>query len=236
MFYNLTLSSKNRKLGPIAVATISKESCPITCPLKMHGCYAEGGPLAIIWSQVTKGTKGVRFPEFLRQVKKLPRDQMWRYGQAGDLPGHGDAVDRTQLLALARANAGRPVICFTHKRDFPALREAQDLGFTITLSANSIDEVDMLADQGLPVAVVLPSEYGKTSSEDLATYRDRVRRFPRHTAAGRRIAVCPATYTDTTCSQCRVCSRQDRKGVVIGFPAHGSRRKLIDRRLVTGDV
>jgi hypothetical protein len=219
MHYHITKSSTNRKLGPIPVVTSSALTCPTSCPLQNKGCYADGGPLAIHWKKITRGERGVSFEEILKEIRSLPPGQLWRWGQAGDLPGRGDELDRDQLIALAKANQGRPVICFTHKRDFPALREAFQLGFTVTLSANSVDEVDELADEGLPVATILPSATGKDV---------------RYTQAGRKVATCPATYLDTTCNRCRVCSRRDRKGVVIGFPAHGVRSGVIDRTLLQG--
>jgi len=42
--------------------------------------------------------------EFLRQIARLPRNQLWRYGQAGDLPER-----REDVLRLAKANGRRPV-------------------------------------------------------------------------------------------------------------------------------
>lgn len=203
------------------MVTATAETCPTSCPLQNRGCYADGGPLAIHWRKITRGERGVPFDEILKEIRSLPSGQLWRWGQAGDLPGRGDELDRDQMLALAKANQGRPVICFTHKRDFPTLREAAALGFTVTLSANNIDEVDALADEGLPVATILPSDAGKGV---------------RYSQAGRKVATCPATYLDTTCNRCRVCSRGDRKGVVIGFPAHGVRSRVIDRTLLQGST
>src|SRR5271156_4762681 len=48
--------------------------------------------------------------------------------------------------------------------------------------------------------------------------------LPRYTPAGRRIAVCPATYSDATCKTCGACARV--RDAVIGFPAHGAWRKV----------
>jgi hypothetical protein len=62
----------------------------------------------------------------------------------------------------------------------------------------------------------------------LETQRDEQ---PMHTPAGRRIAICPATYTDTTCASCQVCARADRGDVIIGFPAHVTRTWQIDEQM-----
>jgi hypothetical protein len=48
--------------------------------------------------------------------------------------------------------------------------------------------------------------------------------LPRYTPAGRRIAVCPATYSDATCKTRGACARV--RDAVIGFPAHGAWRQV----------
>lgn len=237
MFYYLTKVSRNSKTGPIPVSTSSRRTCPPSCPLLRNGCYAEGGPIRIHWDQISSGERGMPFEEFLQEIRKLPRNQLWRYGQAGDLPGEGDAIDREALAELARANRSRPVIAFTHKPptsyNMGALREARTLGFQVNLSADDLKEADDLADTGFPVVVVLPPEMGRKTvrgkwAETLSEYRSRLKGHRLETPKGRKIAVCPAQYTDTQCSDCRVCSHS-RKGVIIGFPAHGNKRNKIGK-------
>lgn len=234
MYYHLTPVSTNKKVGPIPVSTTSKLSCPDSCPMKGgNGCYAESGPLAIHWNKVTKGERGMEFPAFLEEIRKFPKDQLWRFAQAGDLPGEGDAIDATKLHELAKANAGRPVIAYTHKPpegdNLVALRGALKLGFKVNLSADSPDEADKFLDLGLPVALVLPEEYGRKTtkgewSESVTEWRTRLNTLPRVTPKGRDIAVCPATFTDTNCVSCRICSDKTRNEVVVGFPAHGVKK------------
>lgn len=238
MRYFLAEVSTNRKTGPIPVATTSRDSCPPSCPLiGAGGCYAEFGPLRIHWNDISNHKKGLTFSEFLQKIRQLPRRQLWRYGQAGDLPGIGEVINRDELLELARANRGRPVIAFTHKsmtdENLSAVREAGEMGFHINLSADDVKEADDLASTGLPVATVLPVEYGRKNSrgswvETLAEYRNRIKNLGLTTPEGRKIAICPATYLNTRCSDCRVCSHS-RKGVIIGFPAHGIKRNKIGK-------
>ncbi|MFZ9994271.1 MAG: DUF7227 family protein [Steroidobacteraceae bacterium] len=61
----------------------------------------------------------------------------------------------------------------------------------------------------------------------MSEYRDRLATLPQTTPGGRRIAPCPATYRDdVSCSTCQLCQRR-RRGVIVGFPAHGvSKRKV----------
>jgi hypothetical protein len=163
---HLTLKSGNRKVGPIPVSTTSLASCPDACPLKAGGCYAKGGPLAIHWRKVTEGAAGDDFETFTAKVASLPDGQLWRHNQAGDLPGHGDAIDGRQLGQLVAANAGKRGFTYTHKpmtraANREAVQAANAGGFTVNLSANTLAEADTLAGLGIaPVVVVLDAPDG----------------------------------------------------------------------------
>jgi hypothetical protein len=62
-------------------------------------------------------------------------------------------------------------------------------------------------------------------AETISEWRDRTTSLLRYTPAGRRIAVCPATYSDATCKKsCGACARV--RDAVIGFPAHGAWRQV----------
>lgn len=218
--YHLTLKSSNAKTGPIPVSTTSARTCPTSCPFNNGGgCYAAGGPLKLHWDKVTRGERGTDLPEFLEHIRNLPDGQLWRHNQAGDLPGHGDAIDPRAAMDLAKANNGRRGFTYTHKpvdgphgpRNRRTIQRMNALGFTVNVSANSVGHADTIIDTGVsaPVVAVLPvSTHGKQS--DLRTPK------------GRRVIVCPATYRDdVTCASCGMCQRQDRD-FIVGFPAHGA--------------
>ena len=65
MRFGLTLVSRNRKTGPIPVATSSSDTCPSTCALLTKGCYAKTGPIKLVWDRVDK--QGMDFKSFLRR-------------------------------------------------------------------------------------------------------------------------------------------------------------------------
>lgn len=226
--FHFTRVSSNVKTGPIPVVTASKDTCPDSCTLKDAGCYADYGPLGLFWKKVTsKG--GLTFDQLLGQIKTLPKGQLWRYAQAGDLPN-----DKADVVRLAKASVGKPVIAYTHKRDFELIRHLRTYGMHVNLSASDLQEADILAEEGLPVTVVLPSEMGRQKDETLREYRDRLDgklRFS--TPAGNRVAICPATYLETNCASCQACVRPRPGGTIIGFPAHGSGKRRIDARLAT---
>lgn len=219
MTYTVHLSPKsaNSKTGPIPVSTTTRATCPLDCAMR-DACYAASGPLALHWSAVSAGTRGTDWSTFVGAIADLPDGQLWRHNQAGDLPGDGRTVDPVALGQLVRANIGRRGFTYSHYRDANSLtwiRHANAWGFTVNMSANSLADADTLADTGAgPVVVVLPSD---------ATQNTR-------TPAGRRVVVCPATQRDdVSCATCQLCARQ--RDVIVGFPAHGTRKRTIDIKL-----
>ena len=214
---HLTPVSKNEKTGPIPVSTTTRDACPVDCAMRA-GCYADSGPLAIHWRAVSEGKRGVDWETFTQSIADLPDDQLWRHNQAGDLPGDGHTIDPVALGQLVAANIGRRGFTYTHYRDAESLqwvRHANDWGFRVNLSANDLSDADMLADTGAgPVVVVLPSTQ-TTNTE---------------TPAGRRVVICPATQReDVSCATCQLCQRD--RSTIVGFPAHGSRFRVIDIQL-----
>jgi hypothetical protein len=208
MKYRLTLKSRNKKTGPIPVSTTSADSCPPSCPFMRGGCYAKGGPLAIVWREVDD--IGTDLATFCATVARFPIGQLWRHNQAGDLPGIGETIDTKALGAIVKANRGKRGFTYTHKnpatkRNAAAIAKANRNGFTINLSANNLDHADHLADLDIaPVVTVLPSDGASTT-----------------TPKGRKVVQCPATYRDNvSCKSCQLCQRQ--RDVIVGFPAHGA--------------
>jgi len=219
--YGFTRKSRNKKTGPMAVTTTSKESCPPDCPLKDGACYAEAYPLKGRWDEITERKRGVGLPALLALIQTIEPGEMWRHNQAGDLPSADGVINRAALSALADANTNRVGYTYTHHDvianldNRQAVRTANDEGFTVNLSANSLADADTLADTGAgPVVVVLPSTQ-TTNTE---------------TPAGRRVVVCPATIRDdVSCATCQLCARD--RSTIVGFPAHGTRKRVIDIRL-----
>jgi hypothetical protein len=213
MKVKLTIESRNGKTGKIPVSTSSKVTCPNACPLKGNGCYAEYHHANRIWQLITDGKIGDNWRSFLRKIREFPEGQLWRHNQAGDLPGANNKLDEKKCLELAKANEGKRGFTFCHypvKGNLRVLRKMNRLGFTVNLSANNLEHADELAETGLPVAVVLPSDSGPTV-----------------TPAGRKVAVCPAITSDNiTCKTCQLCQRQNRK-VIVGFPAHGIGKRMV---------
>lgn len=225
----ITLRSQNKKTGPMMVITSPRSTCPNECPFKKGSCYAEAGPLKLIWTALDDGAADftVKLPtgsnlkihsleSLIQAVKDQPEDAIWRMNQAGDLPGEGSEIDTFTLASLVEANQGRRGFTYTHKPMTPsnaaAVKHANENGFTINLSANNLAHADTLAELGIgPVAAVLPAE---TTSNTV-------------TPNGRKVIVCPATQRDdVSCFTCQLCSRQ--RDAIIGFPAHGASKRKAD--------
>jgi hypothetical protein len=114
---------------------------------------------------------------------------------------------------------------------------AIEAGFTVNFSAENPAHADRQAELEIaPVVTVLGRAYARRAvrhrfkrrpdqwAETIGEWRDRTASLPRRTPAGRRIAVCPATYSDATCGTCGACARV--RDPVIGFPAHGAWRQV----------
>lgn len=217
MQVHLTFKSANVKTGPIPVSTTERDSCPSDCAMRA-GCYADTGPLALHWRAVSEGKRGTDWHGFTAAIAALPDGQLWRHNQAGDLPVAGGTVDPVKLGQLVAANTGKRGFTYTHHRDAQSIdwiRHANAWGFTVNLSANNLADADTLADMDAgPVVVVLPSDQVVNT----------------RTPAGRSVVVCPATIRDDiSCATCQLCQRQ--RSAIVGFPAHGSRKRVINIRL-----
>jgi hypothetical protein len=219
MWVQLTPISHNQKTGPIPVSTTEEKSCPTTCPLKGTNCYAGLGPLGLHWRAVSAQKRGGNWAAFCERVKKFPRGQLWRHNQAGDLPGKRNRLNKTMCLQLANANKGRRGFTYTHYRptahNLPIIRQMNEEGFTVNLSADNLTYADAYAKMGLPTVVILPM--------------DTV--APVRTPEGRTVVICPAqTQDNVSCSTCQLCQVSKRKSIV-GFLAHGTVAKRLSEKL-----
>lgn len=215
--YHLVRVSRNRKTGPIPVTTTSANSCPPSCSFKGDGCYAESGPLAVHWDRVNRGERGGTFDALLEELGTLRRNALWRHNQAGDLtPSSPGVIDARLLIRLAWINKGRRGFTYTHYRPSGANRgaiaTANRMGFTVNLSAETLQQADGYADLGIaPVVVVLPADTTK----------------PMRSPAGRQVVVCPASVGNSDCLNCGICQQRDRH-CIVGFPAHGGKAKRVE--------
>ena len=227
--------SSNCKTGPIGLVTASKDTCWSGCAFAGK-CYPDGGPMRIHWDRVTCGTRKMSFEDVCVCIAAQPDGKIWRWGDAGDLPGFGGTILADELGAICAANYGKRGYCFTHKPvtgynpnalfNLKLIRSCNaatgGVSFTINLSAEGWKRADMLCELDIgPVVTVLPS----TMPHDWKVS---------YTDAGRRIVRCPAER-GTGCLQCvncggkkgPLCWRVDRE-YIVGFTSHGFAARQID--------
>jgi len=232
---HLTEKSSNKKVVGTtkdgfqlkAVTTTTKESCPDSCQHKQNGsCYAMAGwHLNMHWDKVTKQERGTEFKTFAKQLEKaLSDNEPFRHNQAGDLLGYADnpanSIDSEALEILTEINKGKRGFTYTHKditatkytdkktasNNLKAITKANQNGFTVNLSADSITKADQYFKTGNPVAVTVSEDTPeKTLSPD-----------------GNKIVVCPVqTGKAENCAECLLCQRGKRK-VIVAFRVHGT--------------
>lgn len=216
---HLTRVSRNEKTGPIPVSASSSNTCPSTCA-QFDTCYGKYGPISNHWRAVDRGDRGVDWSTFCDEVSRLPRRQLWRHNQVGDLPGDGTYIDVEALQQLVQANKGKRGFTYTHyplnDHNLSCIEKANFEGFVVNVSCDSLTESDRVSERAsVPQAVVL---HGDTKEKVVFT------------PAGRKVIVCPATYRDDmNCANCQICAEPERHAV--GFPAHGTKKRVINLRL-----
>tara|TARA_Y100000592_G_scaffold1920_1_gene3018 strand:- start:2988 stop:3683 length:696 start_codon:yes stop_codon:yes gene_type:complete len=225
---HLTNVSGNRKVGPIKVTTTEKSSCPAECGV-MDECYASGGPLAIHWNKVGEGQRGDNWDAFTKRVERFYKDELWRHNQAGDLPPNEDGkLDEQKCGQLADAASHTKGWTYTHynptdEHNKAVIKGMNEVGgLVVNLSADTMEQADEYSELGIaPVTVILPEDAPNMGNK---------------TPNGLPIVVCPAqTQEDMACNRCKLCQVQDRKSIV-GFKAHGSRRKKLSAKLLDESV
>ena len=217
----VTEKSGNKKTGPILTTKTEKKTCPKSCPLYDVACYAQYGPLAWHWKAMEQGKNARGKPintswdRAMNLIAKQKPGSLWRYGEAGDLPGENEKIDYRLMLQLIKANQGKRGFTYTHKYKLKAnldkIKRVNRTHFTINLSANDPGHADQLIKLEIgPVVCLLPHDQRKNSK----------------TPNGVNVIVCPAVTKGITCLNCKLCSIKDRN-FVIGFPGHGPAKKRI---------
>ncbi|MCP3475070.1 hypothetical protein NLM33_32630 [Bradyrhizobium sp. CCGUVB1N3] len=233
----ITSRTANPVTGPIMATTSPRFTCPRVCAFRKHGggplagvCYAEHGAIGgFLWTLLDRTAIGRRimnnirifgFEDLLFAIRSLEPGSLWRHNVAGDLMSN-DAVtiDRTALRAIVEANKGRRGFTFTHydvvanAANRIAIKEANENGFTINVSGNSLAHADELANlQIAPVTVILPANSTQNTK----------------TPKGRTVVICPTNTHGVTCADCGLCSRAKRS-TIIGFPASGGSKHRIHK-------
>ena len=224
MNFQFIAESGNVKVGKIPVTNSPRATCPSNCPLSGDGgCYAEGFHTRINWDKLDRGERGLVWSTFLDKIKALPDGQLWRHNVSGDLPNISDnELSECAVSDLVSANRGKRGFTYTHypmtHTNKRIVKTANTSGFTINVSTETLKDAVKYHKQGLPTVTLLPEDAPKALK-----YK------------GVDIVTCPATYRETSCKECKLCSISKRD-FVVGFPVHGTKKKqaakLIDQSII----
>jgi len=197
----------------------NKNTCPDSCALKNNGCYAENFHVNLHWQKVTEGKRGSDWQSLLDSIKALPTGATWRHNIAGDLVGQRDKIDGRALVELTRASIYRKKRGFTYTHyplnahNSALIKAANKQGFTVNTSADNVGQAVKRFKDGLPTVVVLPIDAPNIQTID-----------------GVKVVACPNDKTDRVkCGNCAhsFCGNSKRD-FVIGFRAHGTKKKQAD--------
>lgn len=209
--YHYTPHSKNKKLGGIPATIFPRKFCSnVTCAFRGNGCYAENFPMSRLWNKISDGTWGDDFDTFLAKLRTIPYGQLWRHAQAGEAPIEA-------FLPVARAARRARGFGYTHHQCTPEstklLKDCAALNLRINYSCDTLEEADRVVAAGMPAVTVLESSEGRVAFDS---------------PAGNRVVVCPNSRNErVTCATCQLCYER-KAGIVIGFPAHGTKVKAAD--------
>ena len=212
--FHLTRVSSNSKTGPIPVTTSSRATCSPSCPFFENGCYAESGPLAIHWGKVTRAERGVSFADHCADLASLPRQQLTRLNQAGDLPHNAGRISRRFIRGMVQACRKIRAYTYTHHslnlgENLALLRFANRNGLTVNVSTENEKAADSAIAAGLPAVLAVSSDESRNAWR---------------TPAGNLVMVCPAQTRGKDCASCELCHKRGKR-VVIAFRAHGTSKR-----------
>jgi hypothetical protein len=166
------------------------------------------------------GFTGGGLSELVQAVKSLPKGSLWRMNISGDLAHENQEISVEPLREIIRANQDKRGFTYTHHvvlgMSTQAIYNSSNIkfsnlsGFTINLSADTLDQADALKALNIgPVVCIVPENH------------------PQHsfTPGGNPIVICPAvTQDNVTCASCGLCAVSTRRSIV-GFPVHGTGKK-----------
>lgn len=218
--------SANRKTGPVAATYAAQGSCPVTCPLRGAGCYAEDGNAAIITRGINTASVGMT-PDEIATAEADAIDGLTSRGDlrlhvVGDCrTNHGAATVATAVgRYLDRARCDAEAWTYTHA--FLTVERANWGPVSVLASCHSFHEAEIAMAHGYAACVIVD----RFTTESWWT---------EDTPAGRiKVVACPYQTKGVQCIKCRLCMDADRlleSRNVIAFEAHGNRRASVIRSL-----
>lgn len=207
--------SKNPKTGNISQTYSSPDTCPKSCPFKGNGCYASYGKCKIHWDSKKDFIPIEKLKEKVQELSTY----IIRHNVAGDIAKKNtDRIDKELLSALVEAYEGKKAYTYTHCKvspyNFRIAKEAIEKGFVINFSCETIEQVKKVLKANLPAVMAVSSMEKDIVKKDNILFRK-----------------CPADGLNITCRDCKICTKANRKEVIV-FEAHGNGRKRASSFLI----
>ncbi len=203
-------------------------SCPLTCPLKDEGCYAQMGPLGIHVGRLDKEVNGLSALQIARAEAKVidesygggtvPSGRDMRLHVSGDCRTISGAKLINNAVGRWKSRGGGDVWSYTHCWD----HVTKDVWENVSMlaSVDSTEEVQYARQNGYAPALVVsehPSERAYT--------------LP---GSDTKWIPCPAQTRGVPCADCRLCLNDNylfNNNYGITFVVHGVKKNHIKRRL-----
>jgi hypothetical protein len=232
---HISVKSSNIKVGGIPVSTTESTTCSTSCPFYGAGCYAKNGPMLWHWKKVdNKKYKNLTdWSGLCDFISTLKAGSPMRLQQAGDLPNLNENIVKDKIDQLIKVAADKNVWTYSHlprnKHNYSILKNANKAnGLTINSSCETLQQVDEVIDQGIPAALVIPSNHPSVLT--LTDGKHYALKEPIKTAKGRVGVLCPSQrFENAQCKTCLLCSDQlQTKNRFVIFIAHGTQAKKVN--------
>ncbi len=218
--------SENRKTGQVAVTYVSQGSCPVTCPHKDNGCYAEYGHAGRVTHRLNDAGAGLTPVEYARaeaaQIDGMSPLRDLRLHVVGDCRTEPAAkivaAAATRYIERSAAVLITPATVWTYTHSWRLVPREAWGPVSVLASCETAEQVYQARARGYAAALVVDEFEG-----DKAYQCD-----------GFRIVPCPYQTRGVKCVDCRLCLddcslfETDR---VIGFRAHGAGRSSVVKSL-----
>src|SRR5690606_24734294 len=109
--------------------------------------------------------RSIDFEAFLSEIKTLPKGQLWRLNQAGDLPHNGGLIDGRMCNDMVKVNRGKKGFTYTHHdlndiNNKTIIQSMNASGFTVNHSADTTEGAVKAYKtlSGIPVVTLLPMD------------------------------------------------------------------------------
>ena len=222
------LHSKNSKVGDVAAtyAPIA-QTCPVSCPLRNNGCYAQSGNVGFKVRRTEEYSEGMNGDtvatlegdEIADMASHAPAGHAMRIHVSGDATSDYRAQ---QMARGARVWAG-PIWSYTHAWD-EVTRESWGR-VSVLASCETLSQVILAAAKGYAAALVV------------ASHPENGRAFT--TPLGVKVIPCPSQTRGVACTDCRLCWNDKlllAQGACISFSAHGATKKRTLKVLQTKEA